>query len=132
MDQRLRSITSDLRKKSSSDAADWLLERYPVDAADWYEALAIIPHLSWKNADKVRLAECYLSRIPFAHPQPYEAFASFMKVPRLIDVIRKYVPSDDSKKDLLEYHVAHVLKRAAKTAEDHSAVLKFLVELKAS
>lgn len=131
MDQRLRSITSDLRKKNSSDATDWLLERYPIDGADWYEALTIIPHLSWKNADKVRLADFYLTRMPFASSQPYEAFASFIGLPRLIDIIRKYVPSDDRKKDLLEYHLAPVLRRAAKTAEDQAAVQTFLLELKA-
>jgi hypothetical protein len=30
MDERLKSILSDLRKKSSNEAANWLMERYPL------------------------------------------------------------------------------------------------------
>jgi hypothetical protein len=57
-------------------------------------------------------------------------FASFMKVSRLIDIMRKYVPSDD-RKQLFEYHAAPVLRRAAKTSEDQEAVRSFLAEVKA-
>jgi hypothetical protein len=78
----------------------------------------------------VRLAEHYVSRMPFASPRPYEVFASFMKVPRLIDVMRKYVPSDD-RKQLFEYLAAPVLARAAKTPKDREAVQSFLAEVRA-
>jgi hypothetical protein len=130
MDERLRSIVGDLRRKDSGDAANWLMEHYPVTTDHWGEAIMIIPHLSWKRGDQTRLAEYYLSRLPFASGRVYEAFASFMKVSRLIDVMRKYLPTDD-RKQLLEYHAAPVLTRAAKTAEDHEAVQSFLTELKA-
>lgn len=79
MDERLRSVVSDLREKGSGEAANWLMEHYPVGGANSGEAFTIIPHLSWKRADQVRLAEYYLSGMPFAHAQPYEVFASFMQ-----------------------------------------------------
>ena len=130
MDERLRSIVSDLRERGSSEAAGWLMEHYPVGSANSGEALTIIAHLSWKKADQVRLAEHYLSSMPFAHAQPYEVFASFMSMSGLIGVMRKYIPSGE-RKQLFEYHAVRVLTRAAKTSKDREAVQKFLEEVKA-
>lgn len=131
MDQRLRALVSDLRKLSSSEAADWIMEKYPSGGMNSGEAMTIISHLSWKKPDQFRLAEHYISALPFANARPYEVFASFMQVPRLIDILKKRIPSDDRGKQLLEYHAAPVLTRAAKTPEDHEAVRGFLAELKA-
>lgn len=130
MDQRLRSIVSDLREKGSNEAASWLMEHYPTGNGGAGEALTIIAHLSWKKADQVRLAEYYLSGMPFASARPYEVFASFMNVPSLIEIMRKYVPSGD-RKQLFEYHAGPVLTRAAKTPVDRDAVQNFLEEVKA-
>lgn len=130
MDERLRKIVNDLRHRGSNEAADWLTEHYPAGSANSGDALTIISHLSWKRPDQQRLADHYLSGIPFASARPYEVFASFMKVSPLIEIMRKYIPSDD-RKQLFEYHAAPVLMRAAKTSADQEAVRGFLAELKA-
>ncbi len=132
MSRNIEPIVSDLRKLTSRDAAEWLMERYPVGSADWGDAITIIAHLSWKKADQARLADYYLSRLPFASAKPYEVFASFMKVSRLVDILRKNAPSDTSDKGLLEYYAGPVLERAAKTPVDREKVEGFRSELKAS
>lgn len=132
MDQKLRTLIGDLRKMSSSQAADWLMDRYPAGSANWGDAMTILVHLSWKKAEQERLANHYLSRVPFASARPYEAFASFMQVSRLIDILRKGIPHDRRDRGLLEYHVGPVLARAARTPADHEAVQRFLSELKTS
>ena len=129
MDERLRTVVSDLRNKGSSEAADWLTEHYPAGGANSGEAFTIISHLSWKKPDQQRLADHYLSSLPFASARPYEVFASFMKVPLLIEIMRKYLPLGD-RRQLFEYHAAPVLTRAAKTPEDREAVDSFLAEMK--
>jgi hypothetical protein len=53
-----------------------------------------------------------------------------MKVRYLVDIMWKHIPSDSQRQQLLEYHAAPVLNRAAKTAEDREAVRRFLEELK--
>ncbi len=130
MDERLRMIVSDLRNRVSGEAADWLTEHYPVDSPNSGEAFTIISHLSWKSPDQQRLADYYLSGLPFASARPYKTFASFMRVTLLIETLRKYLPTDE-RKQLFEYHVAPVLKQAAKTPEDQEAVKSFLAEVKA-
>ncbi|WP_338697437.1 hypothetical protein V5279_11710 [Bradyrhizobium sp. 26S5] len=129
MDERVRSIVTDLRSKSSSEAADWLMKHYPVGSTGAGEAITIVQHLSWKKSDQTRLAEYYLSGIPFASARPYEVFASFMQTRRLVDIMRKHIPNND-RKQLLEYHAGPVLTRAAKTPEDHEAVQSFLAEVR--
>jgi hypothetical protein len=131
MDQKLTAIVSDLRKMSSEAAADWLMDRYPLGSSDWGEAITILPHLSWKKPDQLRLAHHYLSRLPFASAKPYEAFASFMKVSRLVSILRENAPTSAPDKELLEYHAGPALARAAKTPEDHDLVENFRSELKA-
>jgi hypothetical protein len=130
MDERLKSILSDLRKKSSNEAANWLMERYPLGSPNSGEPITILSHLSWKKADQVRLAEYYLSNMPFANAWAYKAFARIMSVHRLVEIMKKHIPSDDRKK-LLEYHVATVLASAARSQGDREAVQSFLTELKA-
>ena len=131
MDQRLASLASDLRKMSSSEAAEWLIDRYPVGSAGWGEAITIMPHRSWKKADQVRLARHYLSRLPYANAKPYEVFASFMKISRLVDILRENTPNSAWDRKLLEYHVGRVLAQAIKKPEDREIVENFISELKA-
>ena len=131
MNERQRQILSDLRKKGSSEVADWLMQQYPAGSMDSGEAMIILAHLSLKRADQVRLAEHYFSRLPFAHARGYETFASFMQVRRLVEIMRKHIPADNGRKQLLAYYAAPVLNRAARTAEDHEAVQRFLAVVSA-
>jgi hypothetical protein len=115
---------------SSEEAAEWLIDRYPAGGTDWGDAIAILPHRSWKTADQVRLAHHYLRRLPFASAKAYEALASFMRISRFIAVLTDYVPDSDRDRDLFNYYVGPVLARAAKTPEDHEAVQRFMRMLK--
>jgi hypothetical protein len=125
----IEPIVNDLRKMASSEAAEWLIEQYPVGSANWGDAIGIMAHLSWKKADQARLADHYLSRLPFASAKPYEVFASFMNISRLVDILRKNAPSGVSDRNLLEYHAGPVLVRAAHTPEDRELVERFRLEL---
>lgn len=101
------------------------MREYPVTQDRWGEAITIIPHLSWKRSDQIRLAECYLSRVPLGSARAYQAFAKCMSVPLLLSVLRKYPPVA-ARKSLYDYHVAPVLRAAAKTAGDRASVEHFL------
>jgi hypothetical protein len=131
MNQQLRALASDLRKMSSRDAADWLMDRYPAGSNDWGKAISLLRRRSWERADQVRLAHHYLSRLPFASPKPYEAFASFMQVSWLIDIVSEHIPSNEQDRSLLEYHLGPVLAHAAKTAEDHEKLQHLMLVLNA-
>jgi hypothetical protein len=89
------------------------MERYPLGSPNSGEPITILSHLSWKKADQVRLAEYYLSNMPFANAWAYKAFARVMSVHHLVEIMKKHIPSDD-RKQLLEYHVATVLASAAR------------------
>lgn len=132
MDQRLRSAVNDLRKMGSSEAADWLMAHYPVDSGSAGEALIMASHLSWKKADQLRLADHYLSKLPFASARPYEVFASMLPVHRLVAILKDRIPSEEADRDLLWYYAGPVLTRAAKTAQDHEAVQALMSEVNAS
>ncbi|MGN6580430.1 MAG: hypothetical protein ACTHJ1_10675 [Bordetella sp.] len=129
MNKTIEPIVDDLRKMTSNEAAEWLIERYPIGSAKWGDAIVIMAHLSWKKADQIRLADHYLSRLPFASAKPYEVFASFMKVSRLVDILRKNAPVGTADRSLLEYHAGPVLMRAAQTPEDREMVENFRLEL---
>src|SRR5262249_8804271 len=132
MDEKLRSLVSDLRNMGSGTAADWLIDRYPAGSTDWGAALSILPHLSWERADQVRLATHYLARLPLASAKPYEVFASFMQLPKLIDILREKAPKDAQDRGLFEYHAGPVLMQAAKTPRDREVAQAFLSELRAA
>jgi hypothetical protein len=126
MDEKQRQICGHLRELQSSEAADWLMERYPISGVQWGEALLVMPHRSWKKRDQIRLAKYYLSKIPFASARGYEVFASFMSVTSLISVIRDLVPPSAEDRRLIEYHLAPVLRRKAESDKDMTAVRSFL------
>jgi hypothetical protein len=50
--------------------------------------------LSWKTVDQVRLADHYLSKLPFASETPYAAFASFMSIKRLVGILQRHMPAE--------------------------------------
>lgn len=132
MDQRLRSAVNDLRKLGSSEAADWLMAHHPFDSESAGEALIMASHLSWKKADQLRLADHYLSKLPFASARPYEVFASMLPVHRLVAILKGRIPSEEADRDLLWYHAGPVLTRSAKTAQDREAVQSLMSEVSAS
>ncbi len=106
----------------SNEAAEWLMAHHPVDSESAGEALIIASHLSWKKADQLRLADHYLSKLPFASSRPYEVFASMLPVHKLVAILKDKMPSNEADRDLLWYHAGPVLARASKTVQDTEAV----------
>ncbi|WP_157064337.1 hypothetical protein [Methylobacterium tarhaniae] len=113
----------------SADAADWLIDNYPIQNQNWGEAIAIIPHLSWQRADQIKLSDYYLQKIPYASAKPYEAFAKIMKISTLVSILEKYIPCDVSGKNLLAYYSIGALRDMAKTKVDFDAISRLLDKL---
>ena len=129
MDEKQREICDHLRQLSSADAATWLMEQFPIAANSWGEALAAMPHRSWKKPEQIRLANYYLAKVPYASARGYEAFASFMSTARLISALRQHIPSTADDKRLLAYHLIPVLQRKATSDSDQALVRGFLDDL---
>jgi hypothetical protein len=122
MDKELKSKLDELRKMPSEEAADWLLANYPIGSENSGDAFLMIPRLSWKKGDQRKLAEHYLSKMPYANPRPYEAFATIMRTTRLVDIVADFLPASEADKSLLRYHLAPVLTKSVKSDADRAAV----------
>ena len=122
MTPEFRAEAAALRRLTSSEAASWLMQTYP--SSDPFHGIAfdLMRHRSWLRPDQLRLAEHYLTSLPFASARPYKAFASFMSVHRLISVIEKRIPSDVSRVPLLAYHLLPVLRERLQTSADRKAM----------
>lgn len=129
MDGRLKAISAELGQMTSAQAADWLIETYPVDGAEYGDAITLIPHRSWKRPDQLRLARHYLKKMPFASSRPYEAFASFMSFDLFMQVIKEQLPSSKEDVDLLLYHLSPVMKKIAKSDSDRELIRSFIAEI---
>lgn len=126
MDDRLKTLSAKLGQMTSAQAADWLIETYPVGGAEYGDAITLIPHRSWKRPDQLRLAKHYLQKMPFASSRPYEVFASFMSFDLFIKAIKEQLPSNKTDIDLLLYHLSPVMKKVAKTDADRELMRSFI------
>lgn len=126
MDQRTKSTLTELRQKESADAASWLMKNCSIESENSGDAFLLIPRLSWKRSDQRKLAQHYLSRIPYASQKPYEVFASIMSIKTLVEVIEGLMPTNAADRDLLKYHLAPVLRDSAKSDEDRALVERLL------
>jgi hypothetical protein len=122
MNESQRRECERLRASSSEKAADYILAKYGTDSPGYGEVFVLLPHRSWKRADQVRLARHYFQKIPFASTKPYEAFASFMSLPLLIELLEEFAPEAGDKLDLFSYHIEPVLKRKASNVQELSLV----------
>src|SRR5688572_13161202 len=129
MNEQQRRECEKLRALTSAEAATYLLETYPAEGPFPLEAIAFLPHRSWKRNDQLRLARHYLRRLPFANARPYEAFASIMSLPLLVRILEEFAPDDHGKRDLFLYYVTRVLWHRAHTAKDRTLVESFLVRV---
>jgi hypothetical protein len=117
MDTELRDMAAQLQRMSSTEAADWLMNKFPIDG-EYGRVFSLLTHRSWLRPDQRRLADYYLQRIPFATARPYEAFASFMSLQQLTDVLKAKLPLASERMDLLRYHLEPVLRKLAKADSD--------------
>lgn len=125
-------IETKLNGLASEDAASFLMETFPIEAANYSEAFKVIAHRSWKKTDQLRLARFYLKKTPFVSSKPYEVFASFMSVSALISVLKETISDKPNDRQFIAYHVAPVLKKSIKTEKDRDLVANFITELETS
>ena len=118
MDAALRAEVETLRGLESAEAADYVLRTYPLEALQWGRALDLIAHRSWQREDQIRLAEHYLSRIPYASTRPYEVFAALLSFHDFADIIRRHWPKAECDNGLLCYHLAPLVKRYVEAGAD--------------
>lgn len=122
-------IETKLKGLASEDAASFLMETFPIEAANYSEAFQVMARRSWKKTDQLRLARFYLKKTPFANSTPYEVFASFMSLPALISVVKEAISNKPSESQFIAYHVTPVLKKKIKTDKDRHLVDSFITEL---
>lgn len=125
-------IETKLKGLASEDAASFLMETFPIEAANYSDAFKVMAHRSWKKTDQLRLARFYLKKTPFVSSKPYEVFASFMSVSALISVLREAISDKPNDRQFIAYHVAPVLKKSIKTDKDRDLVASFVSELESS
>ncbi|MBX8592645.1 hypothetical protein K5D56_25065 [Pseudomonas cichorii] len=126
MDEKQKKLRAQLAKLDSAQAAERLINMYPLESLDCSEGLLLIPHLSWKQSDQKKLARHFFKKLPFASARGYEAFASFMSVKNILECVRERFPMSSSDTSLLLYHLIPVLNMAAKNDQDRQLVLAFL------
>jgi hypothetical protein len=114
---------------SSDQAADWLMTKYPIETADWGEALLLIPHRTWKRSDQKRLAKYYFRKLPFSGSRGYESFAAVMSIKLLVGCVAEAIPVEESRIELLLYYLIPVLNGAAKNESDRQLIRRFVMGL---
>lgn len=121
MNEAKRKEAAFLRKLPSTEAANYLLERY----ADSYPVT--IKHRSWKVADQFRLARHFLQGRAFAGGRPYEDFLSFMSLENFMKVVTEELPDiPEDRFGLLFYYLVPSLRKAAKNDLELKKVQEFI------
>lgn len=128
MDNQVK-IETTLNGLPSEDAANFLMENFPIEAENYSEAFKLMAHRSWKKTDQLRLARFYLKKTPFASSKPYEVLASLMSLPTLISVVKEAISDKPNDQQFIVYHVTSVLKNNIKTEKDRNLVDRFIMEL---
>ncbi|WP_084483747.1 hypothetical protein [Pseudomonas sp. CFII68] len=127
MNARQMALCKQLVKMSSDQAADWLIDTYPVDSDEWGEAILLLPHRSWKKAEQQRLASYFFKKLPFSGYRGYEAFASIMSVASMVGCVKNALPEDTARRELLLYYLVPVLNRSAKNDSDRRIIHDFVI-----
>lgn len=122
-------LCAQLVSMSSDQAADWLITKYPIESADWGEALLLIPHRTWKHSDQKRLAKYYFKKLPFSGPRGYESFAAIMSIKLLLGCVAEAIPTEASRVELLLYYLIPALTGAAKIDSGRQLIRDFVVAL---
>ncbi|GFM59953.1 hypothetical protein PSCICG_11130 [Pseudomonas cichorii] len=126
MDEKQKKLRAQLASLDSAQAAERLINMYPLESVDFSEGLLLISHLSWKKSDQKKLARHFFKKLPFASARGYEAFASFMSVKNMLECVCERFSMSSSDMSLLLYHLIPVLSRAAKSDQDRQLILAFL------
>lgn len=121
MNEEQRRLASELRGKSSGEAADWLLQHYPAGG----EAIILLEHIALRKTDYRRLAKRYLAGKTHAHDRAYRLFAQRLGLTDMIRILGSTTNREPRDGDLLAYHLSPLLKHA-KNGEELQEAATFL------
>jgi hypothetical protein len=130
MDKRQQLLCKQLARMESEQAADWLINTYPLESMNCGEALVLLPHRSWRRPEQKKLARYYFKKLPFASSRGYESFASFMSIKAMLECVKEYLPMSGFSLDLLHYYLIPVLNKTAKNNFDRQLIDEFVKEIR--
>ncbi len=60
MDEKQKKLRAQLASLGSAQAAERLIDMYPLESVDFSEGLLLIPHLSWRKSDQKNWLDTFL------------------------------------------------------------------------
>lgn len=118
-EQEKRDFLQEARAMKSENAIKLIINKFPITSINYGEAFGVIPLISWKRREQVRLMKYYFQRIPFANARPYDTFLKFMSLDVFISVIKELVHNiKEEDKELLTYYLEPSLLKVAKNDQD--------------
>ncbi|MDR7059374.1 MULTISPECIES: hypothetical protein [unclassified Sphingopyxis] len=131
MDQEMRTMGAELRRKAPPEAVDWLIQHFPIEGDNWGKAITLLEHASFPKREAAQLATYYLSRAPYASDRTYRLFAKFLGLAGMLEILGRLSPQFGEKSELLLYHLNPLLEEAT-SENDQLAVSAFVANLNAS
>ena len=119
-----------LQRYSSEEAAEIIMQTYPLHAENYSLAFDLIKSKSWKKPDRQKLASYYLSKLPFASDKPYLTFLKIMPLKELLAIIYTKLPLDSSKIELLIYHLENVKRNSFLNEDDDTLLSDFIDKIR--
>lgn len=119
-----------LKNYSSEDALNIIMQTYQINAENYYLAFDLIQSKSWKKSERKKLADYYLSKLPFASNKPYIIFLKIMPLKELLEIISTKLPSDSSKMNLLIYHLESIQKNSILNEQENILLSEFIDKIK--
>lgn len=129
MNKKDLKINEYVRALDSGEAADWVMDNYPVGSDLSGKGILIICCRTWKKKDQSRLANYYMSNKPYAHSRFYESFLKVMSIRNFINILEKKLPLNDKDLRMLAYCVIPVLKKyCRKGGESEKKLVESFIE----
>lgn len=115
MNEDMRQIIKNLRKMDNTKRYNWLLETYAIGKnPEYYIAIHLIPHFSWKKIERQELMMYFFQKMPFSSKTPYENFLKIMPLNEFIYCLAKLLQTiklDLSQKKMIKYHLDRVFQK---------------------
>lgn len=129
MNEKQRIECSMISGMTSEQAADWLINTYPISSEEYSHAFELMSRRSWKRSEQRKLANHYLRKIPFAAGRAYSALASIMPARVLIEELIKYIPEEKADIDLMLYYLLPALSKCTRSKADVISLKAFESEI---
>lgn len=123
-------ITKALKLLSSEEAAQFLINMFPIESDNYSEIFQYVSSYSWSRNSQMQLADYYLQKMPFATSKPYEIFLSYMSLNSFLPILLKHcVLASKEDCQLVSYHITPILTHHIKSDKDTRVVNDFLENL---